>query len=181
MYDVFVDHPHERALFEPLVGKTMLELGNKSDRTCQHTYKQYFQARGLIHTSVDWNGQQGALKLDLREPINLGTFDMVSNIGTTEHVDGQYGVWKNICEAMHVGSVFVSTTPKPGHWPGHGLWYPQPEFYQSLAELNGMVVERLFETPEDYNQKADNMIFARLRRVEACPFVMPSGLLVRNA
>lgn len=171
MTDPFVVHPHERALYDPLVGGSMLELGNK--KRPEGTYKAYFEALGYRHVSVDWNGQDGALKMDLRQPLKLGTFDMVSNIGTTEHVDVQEPVWRNICEAMHVGSVFVSTTPRPGYWPRHGFWYPCIEFYQELAALNGMEVERLFYTPDDY--LADPMVFARLRRVSDAPFHMPAA------
>lgn len=178
MSDAFIRHPHERALYEPLVGKTMLELGNK--RQPEGTYKDYFTALGYAHTSVDWNGQDGALKVDLRRPLELGTFDMVSNIGTTEHVDKQEPVWRNICEAMAVGSVLVSTTPKPGHWPRHGFWYPTEEFYPALADLNGMEIERFFETPEEYNNLADNMFFCRMRKVELVPFSMPVGMMFDN-
>jgi len=125
--DVFEAHPLERALYEPLVGTTMLELGNKEWQGA--SYKDYFTALGFRHTSVDINGLNGARPLDLQEPLNLGTFDMVSNIGTTEHVRKQPPVWRNICEAMHIGSVFVSTTPHPAGWPQHGMHHPTQAFY----------------------------------------------------
>lgn len=181
---------HNRAweweLYSPLVGTSMLELGNK--RNGKFVYKAFFQALGFRHVSVDTNGEDGALKRDLREPLGLGTFDMVSNIGTTEHVSegdfqGQVACWRNICEAMHVGSVLVSTTPKPGAWRHHGVWYPHPEFFEELARLNGLRIERLFE--DDSVVRAGDfldreMIFARLVRVEDVPFVMPVGGMYRN-
>ncbi len=123
--DVFDGHPLERELYQPLVGGTMLELGNKKggDGT---PYKVHFEALGFAHTSVDINGEDGALKLDLQQPLGLGTFDMVANIGTTEHCGRQLPVWRNVCDAMHVGSVFVSTTPHPEGWPEHGSHHPTP-------------------------------------------------------
>jgi hypothetical protein len=99
---------------------------------------------------------------------------MVTNIGTSEHVGrGQEQCWRNICEAMHVGSVLVSTTPAPGNWAWHGWWYPSEEFYRGLAELNGLSLDRLeavYEAPRV-------MLFARMTRVAELPFVMPPGLV----
>lgn len=153
----------------------MLELGNKKNR--EAIYKTYFESLGFRHVSVDWNGEDGALKMDLRKPLGLGTFDMVTNIGTTEHVDQQEPVWRNILEAMHVGSVLVSTTPKKGNWQWHGIWYPTDEFYRKLAELNGLEVERLYVS----GVYPREMWFCRVRRVEERPFVMPDkSLLYKN-
>ena len=123
------------AWIEPLDGvATMLELGDKCAKG-QPPYKDWFESIGIRHTSVDWNGLHGALPLDLRQPLNLGRFDMVTNIGTTEHVSEQEPCWRNIAEAT--GKWFVSMTPCPGYWPRHGFWYPAPDFYRSFADLNG--------------------------------------------
>ena len=150
----------------------MLELGNK--RKGDFVYKHFFEARGFRHVSVDWNGQDGSLKMDLRKPLNLGTFDMVTNFGTTEHVsenkwDGQVECWRNIAEAMHVGSVLISATPKAGTAKNHGTWYPQFDFFREFAKLNGMTVERLYEDGEG---TAMPLIYARLVRTDDVQFQM---------
>jgi hypothetical protein len=56
---------------EPLAGvRTMLELGNK--RGTEHEpYKGHFEKMGIAHTSIDWNGQDGAIAADLRNPLML--------------------------------------------------------------------------------------------------------------
>ena len=110
--------------------KTVLELGNK--KSSHGVYKKDFKELGITHTSVDWNGKDGALNLDLRKPLNLGKFDMVTNFGTTEHVDEQYPVWKNIHDSLKVGGILVGETPYPGNLPGHGIWYPTLEFYMEF-------------------------------------------------
>ena len=46
----------EWELYQPLVGDTMLELGNKITKGT--SYKQYFESIGFKHTSVDWNGNE---------------------------------------------------------------------------------------------------------------------------
>lgn len=113
----------------------MLELGNK--RNEHGTYKAWFESIGIQHTSVDWNGQDGALPLDLRRPLGLGQFDMVTNIGTTEHVSDQAAVWNNIHQACRPYGYIVSITPMPGDWWWHGEWYPWPAFFSLFADLNG--------------------------------------------
>ena len=133
--------------------------------------------------SIDTNGLDGALPLDLRKPICvcLGTFDMVTNFGTTEHVSvndykGQVACWKNILMAMHVGSVLVSVTPKPGaqKWARHGRWYPTLQFFDELAEKNGLQVERGYTDT--------NLVYARLVRIKDKKFEMPvDGMYVNDA
>lgn len=173
----FPERSWERRLYNPLVGESMLELGNKIKGTM--VYKDVFERLGFRHVSVDMSGRNGALKLDLRRPLNLGTFDMVTNLGTSEHVsssdyNGQIECWRNIVGAMHVGSVLVSIGPLKGaqKWARHGRWYAQPEFYKELAELNGMEAERVYAD--------DNQVYARLRRVEVVDFQMPKNGMFKN-
>lgn len=168
---------HETELLNPLVGTTMLELGNKVKGGT--VYKDVFTALGMTHVSIDLNGKNGAHALDLRRPLGLGTFDMVTNFGTSEHVGPrslaeQTACWRNMVEAMHIGSVLVSITPKAGAplYRVHGAWYPKYEFFDQLAELNGLELERCYWD--------DGLIYARLRRVEDRPFAMPARGLFHN-
>lgn len=169
----------------PLVGSSILELGNKIKMGV--TYKSVFESMGFRHISVDTNGRDGALPLDLRKPLNLGTFDMVTNLGTTEHVSeddyaGQVQCWRNVVEAMHVGSVLVSITPMPGSNPNHGVWYPHKQFFRELARLNGMEVERLYDSDQqpDGSRPGHQCNNARLIRRELVPFAMPEAGMYRN-
>jgi len=175
----FHNRPDEWKLLSPLVGNSLLELGNKKNGDI--IYKQYFESLGFRHISIDQNGLDGALRMDLTKPLNLGTFDMVTNIGTTEHVsegdwNGQVRCWKNIMEAMHVGSVLVSLTPAPGAWQHHGVWYPKERFFHELARLNGLKVERVY-IDDAVNWRAGmyhrENVMARLVRVEDKQFAMP--------
>src|SRR5215208_2927692 len=113
----------EWALIEPhLKGvQTMLELGNKFNEQAGSSYKDWFTRNyGIEHVSVDINGLNGALALDLREPLAPlagRVFDMVTNIGTSEHVgESQACVWKNMWDHLALGGHLVSVTPLPGDW-----------------------------------------------------------------
>lgn len=170
----FYNRVQEWELYNPLMGDSMLELGGKVNQP--FTYKSTFTALGFRHVSVDWNGDHQALPLDLRHPISLGTFDMVTNIGTSEHVDDQRGVWQNLVEACHIGSVLISTTPLLGSWWWHAEHFPTREFYKELAARNGFFIDRLyieFEPPKE-------MIFCRMTRTEIVPFVMPDLRLIAH-
>lgn len=168
----------EWKLLQPLDGVArMLELGNKKNP--DGVYKSAFESIGIEHVSVDWNGLDGALKLDLRLPQweTLGQFDMVTNFGTTEHVDAQEGVWRNIHECLKVGGTLISMTPYPGDWSWHGEFYPTETFYRQLALLNGYEIERLYVDREPPRRNW----YARLRKTGATPFHMPDlSLLYRN-
>ena len=169
----FSIRPQEWEILQPLVGTTILELGNKKNRL--GTYKDFFTARGYQHTSVDINGRDGSIKRDLRKPLDLGTFDMVTNIGTSEHVAAQEPCWRNILEAMHVGTVLVCVTPLPGSQ--HGIWHPTREFYPELARLNGLAIDRLTVA----GNRTIQCQYARMTRTQAAPFTMPGlPLLGRN-
>jgi len=128
---------HEYALLDGRfkAGDKMLELGDKQgDR-----YKKWFTMKGVEHVSVDLNGQGGALKKDLQKPLNLGKFDIVTNFGTTEHVELQEPCWRNIHESLRVGGTLISTIPYPETkgWEKHGKWYPDLTWFVEFANLNG--------------------------------------------
>lgn len=149
----------------------MLELGNKVTGAGV-VYKQVFEALGIRHVSVDWNGNDGAIKMDLRQPLNLGRFDMVTNFGTSEHVDQQEPVWRNMVEAT--GKVLICSTPLPGDWTWHGKYYPTMDFYRAIASLNGFALERL----QQWGSAPRRLIQARLARLVDGPFVMPATSLI---
>jgi len=160
-------------LYQPLIGNSMLEFGDKVEG--EHVYKDTFAAIGYMHTSVDYNGNNGAIKLDLRDRFVLGKFDMVTNIGTSEHVkDRQEIVWLNMVSAVKLWGVLLSATPSPHNWPWHGHWYPTQEFYEELARLNGMEIERRIVS----GASPMEMLLVRMVKVKEVEFVMPDKSLL---
>jgi hypothetical protein len=176
--------PNEWALIEPMLAgvRSMLELGNKKNERAGISYKSWFTHQyDLTHVSVDTNGEDGALALDLRLPLgelNGQQFDMVTNIGTSEHVDGQQcSVWENMWNHLAVGGALVSITPLPGDWDWHGMWYPTEDFYDALAHDNGMQVIELgvYGNPP---RRCQYLVASKLRDGK---FVYPGDeLLFRN-
>ena len=176
--------PDEWELYQPLVGKRMLELGGKvNPQAGWTTYKSYFESIGFEHLSIDWEGEKyGALNRDLRKPQwpEFGCeWDMVSNMGTTEHVSDQRAVWENIHMLTRPGGVYVGQTPYHDglSWWWHGDWYPTEAWYHAFAALNGWEIERLYKGREVPNQN----LYCRMTKRESRPFECPDlGLIVRN-
>jgi hypothetical protein len=78
-----------------LAGKRMLELGDQTigaDGIPEKTGKEYYENRGVQHTSFDLNAKHGALPVDLAQPIRdpqwRGAFDIITNSGGDRHPPG---------------------------------------------------------------------------------------------
>lgn len=133
---------HELPFLEPFVaeGVRVLEFGDK--RNPSGLYRDWYVEQGCVYTSVDINNRNGAIGLDVRQPFDLGEFDVVTNWGFSEHVSVQKPFWENAYNSMGEGGVFVGTTPKPDHWLNHAwsFWHPKEEFFLAWAEANGMEI-----------------------------------------
>jgi hypothetical protein len=147
--------------YERLGELRMCELGNQEIRKSASDYfnangihrfktgKEYFTHLGFRHTSIDLNGQDGALSIDLAKPIldgNLiGLFDIITNAGTTEHVSNQFECFKNIHNLCKEGGIFLHLVPptnydeirrSKGRYVGrHGYYNYDFEFFTQLASL----------------------------------------------
>lgn len=144
----------------------MLELGNQFLYICAKPYpeypdrflnptmaapvaaKPYFEERCRSHVSVDLNGNDGALPLDLAMPIDIpgGPFDVATDFGTSEHVPCLWQCFENIHRHTRGGALLLHVNPLTGNWPGHGYWYRDEEFYIAFAKAAGYVITDLFRT-----------------------------------
>ena len=144
-----------------LRGKSMLELGNQrilngfwgkrfSPRIRARTGKEYYTRLGVEHTSFDLNGRDGAEPVDLSRPIESpaqwSRYDLVTNSGTTEHVEpyeAQYTCFHNIHRVTKVGGLMFHIVPAVEELTSGGLWkyhcnnyYSRP-FFDTLCNENG--------------------------------------------
>lgn len=177
----------EWCLMEPYLfpRALILELGNKKNEL--GVYKDYLLSLGYGHVSIDINGLDGALPLDLREPVRPALtalelpdqYDMLTNSGVIEHVvDNQEAAWRNAYELVKVCGVQVHVTPSAGHWLGHGLYHPYDEFFTEMARLNAMVLLHL----DRYAWTKGKIITrAVLRKTRDSEFVYPGDHLLDDA
>lgn len=136
-----------------LADRRMLELGDQqinADGIPERSGKEYYENRRVQHTSFDLNGQRGALQIDLARPIEdpqwRGAFDIVTNAGTSEHVEpleAQHACFMNIHDCLKVGGIAVHLVPdldeleQHGRWRSHCNYFYTHGFFVGLAELNG--------------------------------------------
>ena len=162
-------------------GLRVLELGNKQNRT--GLYRDWYLAQGATeYVSVDWNGKDGAIEHDMRKELDLGLepFDVVTNLGFTEHVTEQEGAWRNIHNAVMPGGVVCCCLPFPfkgyeratPNWERHGYWQPTLEWMRGLAQANNYLVEIL----RVWDQRVRPTLVSRWYKAEDTQFVWVDGL-----
>ena len=137
-------------------GLQICELGNQRMRFGQYeTGKEYLSAHGAIHISIDRNGMDGAIVLDLAKPIKLwrGKFDLVTNYGTSEHVQNQKACFDNINNFCKAGGAMVHAVPFKGTYKTHCNFHYDTEFFVELAKERGYTIV-LNEVRKRTNKKA---------------------------
>jgi len=156
----------------PLSGMRMAEVGNQHVR--RSTFgtrvpsKKLFELLGVDHVSIDLNGLDGALPLDLARPITdpelVGSFDMVTNFGTSEHVDDQFECWRNLHNLACTGGLMLHLVPTPDCPPGHCEYYYDERFFEQLVDIAG------YEQLELYRSENQGSLIAVALRKTAEPF-----------
>ena len=64
-----------------------------------------------------------------------GQYDLVLNLGTTEHLIDQTNAHAYMHDALKVGGIVLHQPPCIG-WPNHGYFTYHPQFYRDLAAAN---------------------------------------------
>jgi len=112
---------------------------------CGHpTIQTLFLSEILAHTSVEYVGfdvdpAKRAERFDLNihslAPAQRGTFDLVINCGTTEHLMNQFNAFKVIHEATKVGGYIFHQVPGTGYI-NHGYFTYDALMFRHLADAN---------------------------------------------
>ncbi len=96
-------------------------------------------ALGFDYTAIDYNGHRNSVALDLNRdgvPAQLrGSFDLVVNAGTTEHIANQDNAFRVIHDLCRIGGVMYHEVPAGGHMT-HGLINYTPRFFENLSGFN---------------------------------------------
>jgi hypothetical protein len=176
--------------FPQRTGEIICELGNKKNGG--GLYRDWYKARGLGYVCIDWNGEDGAVKIDMTRPIKRqlelapltihGKFPWVTNFGFTEHVgetlEEQHQCWANVDKLVAEGGRLAFCMPKMPEWKGHGKWHPTLEWYRQFAALNGYETEML----KVFDERVRPTIIGRFKKlhdVDTC--LMPDSELMDDA
>jgi hypothetical protein len=171
-------------------GCRMMELGNQQMYCIPNipeasAAKSWFERMGAKHTSIDMNGQLGALQLDLSVPIERpewdSAFDVVSDFGTSEHVGktltALYNCRANCHRWCRPGGLMLFNNPKTGHWPQHGYHYFTLAHYEKLAAACNYRVVQLWEHPTLGNAIDGWQTFAVFQKQDNAPFIAEGAFI----
>lgn len=114
-----------------LGNQIIIHMGNK-------VAKEIYSSLGVEHISIDLNGENGALPIDLDKPVPfifLNQFDVITNYGTLEHVNNQVQAFKNVHDMCKKDGIMIHVLPPPGNWPKHCRYYYSEKFMKKLARI----------------------------------------------
>ena len=125
---------------------------------------KYFNDNGIDVVSIDLNGKDGALPLDLQEPLpeSIGVFDIIINAGTSEHVKEHEKCFENVDNICRPGGLMFHIVPLVGSWPKHGLHHYSESFFEDLAKKYHYSV--LDIRVDDWVGPRNKLIFTCLRK-----------------
>jgi len=139
-----------------------------------HIAQDYYNGFNQDVVSIDITGCQGSVKHDLREPLDMESFDFISQHGTLEHVEtrkGYYLSFKHLHEVLKEGGIIIHENPKTGNWPGHGNHYLTQEFYFKFIELMNYDILAIGEHPAMGNTTDGWNIYCVLRKTNEALFI----------
>jgi len=174
---------HEKAVLHDLElaynGLNWCELGNqvivdtwhqRGDQAIVDSFriaKHEYELLGVNHTSIDLNGNSGALVLDLSKPLPeqfANRFDVITNYGTIEHVENQYEVFRNVHKICKANGVMLHAFPLINNWPKHCRYYYELRFVDALSRLCGYEILRRLILDDDYFEFPRNLLFIAFRK-----------------
>lgn len=99
-----------------------------------------FQQFGCELVCVDVHASRGVERIvDLNQPATLGKYDIVLDLGTTEHCFNIGQALKNAVDAIDVGGRIFHTSPVT--MINHGFYNLNPTFFADFYTQNGFELE----------------------------------------
>ena len=98
------------------------------------------------YRAVDLHGTAISEQHDLNLPLPFADkFDVVTNLGTAEHVFNQYQAFKSVHEKTKPGGIMIHALPNQGCYD-HGFYNYHPTFVFDLCEANRYRIVTLLYT-----------------------------------
>ncbi len=177
------------AVEERILAAALTGFGRK---LTAYTVPAFYGVFGFTrYQAIDVSGENGSLAFDLNDDLGERhdfhqRFDLVTNLGTSEHCFNQFIVFRNIHELCAPGGLMIHALPSLG-WANHGLYAYTPKFFDCLSKANGYELLDLSFTTDQRstltrydlpayrrNDARDVMLYAILRRKTAAPFRVPA-------
>lgn len=101
--------------------------------------RDFWTSLGFDYAAIDVDGSPDSIPLDLNfdtAPTEFqGKYDLVTNLGTTEHICNQLNAFKVIHDLAAPGAIMIHHLPAGGAL-NHGLVNYNPKFFWYLARSN---------------------------------------------
>jgi len=152
-------------------GFSVCELGNQQMDAGKPVDAWYRKLGCGRYVSIDGDGR-GTVSADLNRPLtalNLGTFDLVTDFGTGEHIFDQAQVWRTVHELTKPGGFIAFDRPHQGYTK-HCFYLVNPCLFTDLAKANNYRVVSFLktQTPRGYLLRG-----VYQRRTAAAAFCLP--------
>jgi len=158
--------------------------------------REVYARAGFSYTCIDVDERPGTLRVDLARfeiPRPRGTYGLVVNVGTTEHLASPAATFALMHEMCAQGGILYHDVPLFG-LGNHGIMNPTPKFWHALIWMNGYAAQSVrtrrcdekgmdggnfFHQYLDYIEGLGDitgisyLITAVLRKETSRPFVVP--------
>src|SRR5207248_7626298 len=99
------------------------------------------------YDAIDVNTTYGSIPMDLNRDLAehyqfTQSYDLVTNIGTGEHIFDQRAVFRNVHQLTNVGGVMLHILPFV-NWINHGFYNFHPILFVDLAAANDYEIVKL--------------------------------------
>lgn len=158
-----------RVKFNP---KTVCDLGAQNNydqpKLPAPYMSEWWKSKGIKeYMSIDLSGENDSKQWNLSEPLKTTkTFDLVMDLGTSEHVKDYYQCFANMDKLCKVGGIIYKENPMTGHWPGHGFHYVTEDFYIQLAKISGYEIWKLETHYAMHNYESGGNIICVMRKIK---------------
>ena len=138
-----IDNYSNRKSKDILLGKlneitALIKLGKEPKSFAFDTAKLFYKAIFDYneYLALDLQGTKHSINFDLNnEYKDVKKYDVVTNIGTSEHIFNQLAVFKTIHNSVRAEGFIIHQLPGQGYYD-HGFYNYQPTFFFDLAQAN---------------------------------------------
>ena len=164
----------------------MLEYGDQILRPNVRPAKEYWIEKGFDHTSVDLNGKRGAVVKDLSVFEDFtewsNSFDVVYNIGTTEHVEpfeAQYTCFKIADHCCKTNGIMIHGVPEINKHDKENLFRKHCHYYYSEKFFETLIKESNYKLiRKTYTEQ--HLIYYAFQKTEQSKFMNNKELFLSN-
>ena len=152
------------------IGDQDIIFGENKGRKMRDLERPYYSK----WESIDLHKREGVTIKDLSvEHTEEYLWDIVSNFGTSEHVEpktGHYNCWKNIHGWTKIGGYSIHEIPEIGSWKDHCRFYYDFDFFRKFEKIGYTIIDLCHIKYE----KNGNLIFCLMKKLDEKSFFEPT-------